>query len=263
MFSDAVDGGVFSLSSSGTVSVVFEHRKGIGGISKHGSDGLIVSGRNIAFKPFDGSKTITLMEQDETTGIVGFNDITTDSVGRIYAGSLGANPLAASEGLALGKLFLIDIDGLTTEVARDVGLSNGLAFSPDGSTLYHSDSLRGTVYQYPVNPDGTLGEKVPFTRVRKGAPDGLAVTEDGSVWVALAGGGHGVSVFNPDGMESAFIEIPEPLCTSLCFGDDDLKTLFIVSGSKGTSSEKAGSVYRTRVEVAGMPVSDACTSLRH
>jgi sugar lactone lactonase YvrE len=48
----------------------------------------------------------------------------------------------------------------------------------------------------------------------------------------------------------------------LCFGDDDLKTLFIVSGLEGTSSEKAGSVYRTRIEVAGTPVSDASTSLR-
>jgi hypothetical protein len=71
-----------------------------------------------------------------------------------------------------------------------------------------------------------------------------------------------VSVFKPDGTELEFIEIPEPLCTSLCFGDDDLKTLFIVSGLEGTSSEKAGSVYRTRIEVAGTPVSDASTSLR-
>ena len=42
-------------------------------------------------------------------------------------------------------------------------------------------------------------------------------TADASVWVALAGGGHGVSVLSQDGVETAFIEIPEPLCTSLCF----------------------------------------------
>ena len=102
---------------------------------------------------------------------------------------------------------------------------------------------------------------MPFARVRKGGPDGLAVAADGSVWVALAGGGHGVSVFGQDGVETEFIEIPEPLCTSLCFGGDDLKTLYIVSGSEGAVSDKAGAVYRMRVDVAGVPVSDAAVSL--
>ncbi len=48
-------------------------------------------------------------------------------------------------------------------------------------------------------------KKVPFTRARKGAPEGLVVTADRSVWVALAGGRHGVSVFNPDGAASPSI----------------------------------------------------------
>lgn len=71
-------------------------------------------------------------------------------------------------------------------------LTNGLAFSPDGKTLYHSDSLRGRVFSYAVSADGTLGEKLSFARVPSGGPDGLVVSEDGRVWVALAGGGHGV-----------------------------------------------------------------------
>ena len=261
MFSDAVDGGVFALSEAGEVSEVFLHRKGIGGMSKHCSNGLIVSGRNIAFKPLDGGDTRTLLERDLSAGVAGFNDITTDRLGRIYAGSLGPESVGAKGQAAAGKLFLIDLDGQVTEVANDVRFSNGLAFSPDGQTLYHSDSFRGTVFTYPVKPDGSLGEKMPFARVRKGGPDGLAVAADGSVWVALAGGGHGVSVFGQDGVETEFIEIPEPLCTSLCFGGDDLKTLYIVSGSEGAASDKAGAVYRMRVDVAGVPVSDAAVSL--
>lgn len=261
LFSDAVDGGVFALSEAGEVSEVFLHRKGIGGMSKHCSNGLIVSGRNIAFKPLDGGDTRTLLERDLSAGVAGFNDITTDRLGRIYAGSLGPESVGAKGQAAAGKLFLIDLDGQVTEVANDVRFSNGLAFSPDGQTLYHSDSFRGTVFTYPVKPDGSLGEKMPFARVRKGGPDGLAVAADGSVWVALAGGGHGVSVFGQDGVETEFIEIPEPLCTSLCFGGDDLKMLYIVSGSEGAASDKAGAVYRMRVDVAGVPVSDAAVSL--
>ena len=261
LFSDAVDGGVFALSEAGEVSEVFLHRKGIGGMAKHCSNGLIVSGRNIAFKPLVGGDTRTLLERDLSAGVAGFNDITTDRLGRIYAGSLGPGSVGAKGQAAAGKLFLIDLDGQVTEVANDVRFSNGLAFSPDGQTLYHSDSFRGTVFTYPVKPDGSLGEKMPFARVRKGGPDGLAVAADGSVWVALAGGGHGVSVFGQDGVEKEFIEIPEPLCTSLCFGGDDLKTLYIVSGSEGAASDKAGAVYRMRVDVAGVPVSDAAVSL--
>ena len=262
VFSDSVAGGVFALSEAGEVTEVFKHRKGIGGISKHCANGLIVSGRNIAFKPLDGGDTHTLLERDLSAGITGFNDITTDRLGRIYAGSLGPGPVGAAGGAAAGKLFLINLDGQVTEVASDVRLNNGLAFSPDGQTLYHSDSLRRTVFKYSVKSDGSVGEKEPFARVRKGGPDGLVVAADGSVWVALAGGGHGVSVFAQDGVETEFIEIPEPLCTSLCFGGDDLKTLYIVSGSEGTSSDTAGAVYRLRVDVAGVPVSDAAVQLK-
>ena len=183
-------------------------------------------------------------------------------MGRIYAGSLGPESVGVNKGSATGKLFFINNDGQVNEVASDVRLSSGLAFSPNGHTLYHSDSLRRTVFKYSVNLDGTLGEKAPFARVRQGGPDGLAVTEDGTVWVALAGGGHGISVFSPDGRESEFIRIPEPLCTSLCFGGDDLKTLYIVSGSEGASSDKAGAIYRLRVDVAGVPVRDAIVNLR-
>ena len=75
----------------------------------------------------------------------------------------------------------------------------------------------------------------------------------GSPWQ----GGHGVSVFDSTGSEVDFIEISEPFCTSLCFGDVDRKTLYIVSGSEGTASRTAGSIYRMRLEVAGVLVHDA------
>jgi len=62
VFSDAVAGGVFALSENSDVKVVFEHCKGIGGITRNESAGLVVSGRNISFKPFDCGNTITLLD---------------------------------------------------------------------------------------------------------------------------------------------------------------------------------------------------------
>lgn len=267
LFSDVLFGGVFAVTPDGAVSTVFEHRRGIGGMalaSTGGAEatGLVVSGRNIAYKPFDGGETVVLLDRDEAAGLVGFNDITTDAAGRIYAGGLGASPVfdlpdqpTEPEGgqPRAADLHLIDLDGSARPVAADVRLTNGLGFSPDGSTLYHSDSARGRVFRYDVADDGGLGSKEEFVRTEHGAPDGLVVSTDGAVWVAEAGGG-GVGVYEADGSHRTLIEIPEPMCTSVCFGGDDLGDLYIVSGSDGADSDRAGAVYRVPIEANGLPV---------
>ena len=257
LYSDVLFGGVFRLNLVGEVETVFEHRRGIGGMALHEAGGLIVSGRNLSFKPFSGGATVTVLEQDEPAGVVGFNDLTTDAAGRIYAGALGASPVF-DDGREprVGDLYLVDLDGSARVVAKDVQLTNGLGFSPDGATLYHSDSRRQTVFCYSVAADGSLGEKRAFAKTEGGSPDGLAVSEDGAVWVALAGA-SGVGVYSPAGAQQGFIEIPQPMCTSLCFGGADLRDLYIVSGSDGSQSERAGAVFRTRTEVAGLPVAVA------
>jgi gluconolactonase len=258
LFSDVLGGGVFCLATDGSVSTVFEHRRGIGGMALHVAGGLVVSGRNVSYKPFAEGETKLLLDRDPDAGNVGYNDLTTDAAGRIYVGSLGSSPVF-DDGLPprAGALWLIDLDGSARQVADDVRLTNGLGLAPDGRTLYHSDSRRQTVHCYTVADDGALGPKQTFTTVAKGVPDGLVVSTDGAVWVALAGDGHGVAVFTSAGKQRDFIEIPTPMCTSVCFGGADLKDLYIVSGSEGSGSERGGAVYRVRTDVAGLPVAPA------
>lgn len=257
-FSDVIFGGVFCLETNGNVRTVFEHRRGIGGMTLHESGGLIVSGRNLAFKSFSDDSSVTIFDNDPDNGRVGFNDITTDSSGRVYAGSLGSSPVF-DDGLEprAGDLYLIGHDGSAKIVATDIMLTNGLGFSPDGKTLYHSDSRRNAVFYYAVNADGTLGPKTLFCEITKGLPDGLVVSEDGAVWIALADGGSGVIVYDANGEERNFINIPTPMCTSVCFGGTDRRDLYIVSGSQGTNDERAGGVYRIRTDVPGLPVAAA------
>ena len=258
LFSDVLNGGVFCLDAAGVVTTVFEHRRGIGGMCMHVDGGLVVSGRNISFKPFGGGETIVLLDRDEAAGNVGYNDITTDAAGRIYAGSLGASPVFADgREPASGNLYVIDTDGTARIVAEDIQLTNGLGFSPDGSTLYHSDSRRRKVMCYDVRDGGDLGPKREFAHFDDGVPDGLVVSEDGRVWVALAGGGHGVAVLGADGSDLDKIEIPLPMCTSVCFGGDGLEDLYIVSGSDGVDSDAAGAVFRTNVDARGLSVPPA------
>ncbi len=258
VFSDVLNGGVFCLGPDGGVSSVFEHRRGIGGMALHEAGGLVVSGRNVSYKPFDGGDTVTLLDRDPDAGNVGYNDLTTDAAGRIYVGSLGSSPVFADgREPSAGDLWMIDLDGSCRVVGREIWLTNGLGFSPDGGILYHSDSAVSTVWRYAVREDGALGEKEVFVRTGSGVPDGLAVASDGTVWVALARGGHGVAVFDPAGSQVDFVEIPEPMCTSVCFGGDDLRDLYVVSGSDDSAGDLAGAVHRVRVDVAGCPVAPA------
>ena len=252
LFSDVHGGGVYCLDADGAVTTLFPHRRGIGGMALHEAGGMVVGGRNIAFKSFDGGDTVVLLDRDAAHGNVGYNDLTTDSAGRIYAGSLGSPVFEAGEQIA-GNLYVIDLDGSSRIVGRDVLLTNGLAFSPDGRTLYHADSRRQTIFRYAVADNGDLGEKTPFAQTETGAPDGLAVAEDGSVWVAVAGGGV-VSVFEASGTLRRSLDVHLPMVTSVCFGGNDLQTLYVVTGSDGSGGERNGTVYRCRVEVAGLPV---------
>lgn len=262
LFSDVLGGGVFCLDADDRVSCVFEHRRGIGGMALHESGGLVVSGRNLSFKPFDGGPTRTLLERNPDAGLVGFNDLTTDQAGRIYAGSLAASPVFQDgREPAPGDLWVVDLDGSARCMGFDIWLSNGLGFSPDGAFLYHCDSSVGTVWRYAIGSAGLPAPGEPWVRVDHGVPDGLAVAEDGTVWVALARGGHGVAVFDPDGRQADFVRIPEPMCTSLCFGGDDLRDLYIVSGSDGSGRSDGGAVHRMRAPVAGCAVAPARTAL--
>ncbi len=138
-----------------------------------------------------------------------------------------------------------------------VMLTNGLGFSPDGRRLYHSDSRASLIRVYDVNPDGSVSPWRKFATVdAEGVPDGLKVAIDGSIWVADAHGGR-VIVFNEDGTHRQDVPVPLPMVTSLCFGGDDLRDLYIVTGSRGGPSENCGSIFRSRVDIAGLALPPA------
>ena len=91
-----------------------------------------------------------------------------------------------------------------------------------------------------------------------GVPDGLKVASDGSVWVADAHGGR-VVVFNADGTHRQDMPVPLPMVTSLCFGGDDLRDLYIVTGSRGGPSENCGSIFRVAVRRCGPRVASGAS----
>ena len=262
LFSDVLNGGVFCLDPvTSKVQQVLEHRRGIGGLALHASGGLIVSGRNVACKPPGGGETQVLLDRDAMPGLEGFNDLTTDAAGRIYVGSLAFSAVAADATPKPGYLHIIDLDGSSRVLSPDILLTNGLGVSPDGRRLYHSDTLAHQVWLYDLDARGDASKRRPFCRMGDGHPDGLAVSQDGAVWVAMAHGGACVQVFEPSGKLRTKLPVPLPMVTSVCFGGDDLRDLYVVTGSRDAGRDNAGTIYRVRVDVPGLPVHPARVAL--
>src|SRR5688572_16823519 len=252
-FSDVLGGGIHLLDRSDKVSLAVPKRRGIGGMARHADGGLIAGGRDIVHVSLADYAMKVLLDQKGAGNCVGFNDLTTDAKGRVYVGSI-AFALFKGEEPKPGNLYVIDLDGSVRQISDGIILTNGLGFSPDGRLLYHSDARRELVRVYDVGEDGSVGHWRAFAATGAGSvPDGLKVATDGSVWVADAHGGR-VAVFGADGRHRHDIPVPRPMVTSLCFGGDDLRDLYIVTGSRGGPSENCGTVYRLRSDVAGLPV---------
>jgi gluconolactonase len=252
LFADVLNGGVRALAPDATLSLLVPKRRGVGGMALHADGGLVMSGRDVIYQGFEANQPRGLLQADVTDVAVGFNDLTVDPAGRVWVGTLAFRPVLGDE-MRPGHLHVIELDGSVRTVSDQITLSNGLGFSPDARRLYHSDSLAHLVRVYDLDEDGELVGWRPFAEVSGGIPDGLAVAEDGSVWVALAEGGR-VLGFEPDGTLRQEISVPLPFVTSLCFGGEDLRDLFVVTGASGGPSDDCGTVYRLPAPVPGLPV---------
>ncbi|MGH7822037.1 MAG: SMP-30/gluconolactonase/LRE family protein [Candidatus Binatia bacterium] len=244
-FSDVIGGGVFRRSPGGAIETVVPKRRGVGGLLLHADGGVVVSGRNVAHVR-NGETRLLL----EVAGVVGFNDMTSDAAGRVYAGSLRSS--AFEEGPRVpGELWRIDAAGRGTAVYDGVEFVNGVGFSPDARTIYHSNYSEGVVLAHEVDAEGRGTGRRAFVRLPKGKPDGLAVDENGAVWVA--GGEAGVVFrFTPKGDLDGVVEVPAPFVTSLCFGGADRRDLYVVTAANRDRPERRGTIFRTRSAVAGL-----------
>jgi gluconolactonase len=248
---DVTEGGVLEIDlTNGEARTVVEHRKGIGGIALH-ARGLIITGRNVCLKEPSGATTV-ILAPDVERGVQGFNDLVVDARGRIYVGAMCFRVADGYEAARPGLLYRIDVDGSAHVIDDDVLLPNGIAISPEGDRLYHSDSLRHVVWTYPVGPDGELGKRTVFATVPRGMTDGLAIGEDGSVWVAVAQAGL-VLGFNRDGSLRHGLCFESPEVTSVCFGQSaGASDLYVTTGPERADPALRGALLRVPLHVGGL-----------
>lgn len=197
-----------------------------------------------------------------------FNDGRADPQGRFWAGSI-YEPRTAPRA-ALWRWA----EGALQRMAGDITVSNGLAFSPDGRTMYWSDTTAHTVHALDFEPlDGSLSRRRVFAQfplrdpaqalsLYGGRPDGAAVDVEGAYWVAMYEGQRLLRLA-PDGALLSEWPLPVRCPTMPCFGGPDLRTLYLTTARHNRPAEElaqqplAGCVLTLRVDVPGLPVNFA------
>lgn len=185
------------------------------------------------------------------------NDGRCDPAGRLWVGSMFAD---ATADIASGKLYRVEADGTTTVAQESVGVPNGLAFSPDGRTMYFADSPRREVlaYDYDCETGEASGERGFFSFGElPGKPDGGCVDEGGGYWLACVYGGAIVRI-TPDGRLDRRIELPVMRPSRCTFGGSDLDVLYITSigadaEARGEDPTLAGGVFALAPGATGLP----------
>ena len=193
-----------------------------------------------------------------------FNDGKADPFGGFWVGTIH-EPREP----ALAALYRWDGQSLT-RVAGEVTTSNGLGWSPDGRRLYWSDTKDHLIQVMDVDPrDGSVSGRRAWVRFPPrgagqaladygGRPDGAAVDSEGTYWVAMYEGQRLLRLA-PDGGVLEERPLPVRCATMPCFGDDDLRTLYVTTAREGRPAEElaqqpwAGCVLSLRVDVPGLP----------
>jgi sugar lactone lactonase YvrE len=190
------------------------------------------------------------------------NDCLADPEGRVYSGSYHLDAQGRSDP---SYLFRIDTDGSVHIADEGILFSNGLAFSPDASTLYFTDLAARVIYAYDWRrSDGALSRRRVFVRIDRseGMPDGLTVDAEGFLWVAHWFGGC-VTRYDPEGKRERRVATPAAQTSSMVFGGPDLDELYVTTAGlnnclmlapEGYDPGKVnvgGALYRFRPGVRG------------
>lgn len=179
------------------------------------------------------------------------NDGRCDHQGRLWVGSMDSRPGP------LGSLYRCNPGAKAHRMLGDITVPNALAFSPDGQTMYFSDTPTRRIRAFDLDPaTGDLSNGRVFATVIRGAPDGATVDAEGGLWVACWDDAC-LQRYRPDGALDAEIAMPVPRPTCLAFGGPDLGTLYATSARTGLDpaalarAPLSGGVFALRPGVAG------------
>ncbi len=160
------------------------------------------------------------------------NDLAFDAAGGLYF----TDPVKDSEA-ADGRVYYVTPDGDVRLFADGLGFPNGLALTPDGERLNLGETRTGEIHEFVLDGPGRFSDRRARARVtdpaERGGPDGMAFTEEGLLYVALARHGA-IVVLDEDDREVARLGAGGSIPTNLAFGGPERRTLFITEVETGT-----------------------------
>lgn len=196
-----------------------------------------------------GWKRLVALDADDPTTRLNDGKVAPD--GRLVVGTMVDDQAARR-----GWLWAVSADGSAEVLLDGVAVSNGLAWSADGGSFFWIDTPSRKVRRWAWPPDGPLGPGEVVVRVPRdhGFPDGMAIDDDGCLWVAMWGG-SAVRRYAPDGRLDAVVSVPTPNVTSCAFGGPDRTTLYVTTASVGLGlgddATLSGALFAVDVGVSG------------
>ncbi len=238
---------------SGDNTLVFEHDGEIGGMTIQENGGLLLfctAGKIVQWRAGNLTTVIDEIPAERETR---FNDVIADPAGRVFCGTM-----PKPDGMA--ALYRLDTDGSIQLGYDDIAQSNGMGFTADGTSMFLTDTRFRAIYR--MNYDAATGalsgrRAIIRTPEDHGAPDGMAVAADDTIWSARWGG-YGLFRYSPDGDLLGQVRFPVRNVSSIAFGDDDYATAYVTTAIGGTErgrevGDLAGSLFAVDLRVKGKP----------
>ena len=206
------------------------------------------------FNPLTGALE-RFLEVERSTGANRLNEMKCDARGRLWIGSMTDFGAATT-----GSLYVIEESAAPRRVLTDITVPNSLAWNPDNTALYFTDTPTGTIIRYEFDVEtGEVGMgKTTIGRRELGRPDGCTVDVDGYIWSTRYGSGRLIR-FAPDGHEDMVVELPVSQPTSCTFGGAARSTLYITTARQNLTAAElerqplAGHLFAMDLPIAGLP----------
>ena len=186
-----------------------------------------------------------------------WNEVVVDGRGNTFVNEIGFDMMAGAPPAA-GTVAVVRSDGAMREVADDLWFPNGMAITPDDTTLIVAESYGNRLTAFDIGPDGDLGGRRVWAGLGDAAPDGICLDAEGAVWFADVP--HRRCVRVREGGEVLQAVDVDRGCFACMLGGDDGRTLFIVAttwdpSAMNVAGGRTGQILRIRVDVphAGRP----------
>ncbi len=248
-FSDLTGGGVFRKRPGKEVETMLADRMWVGGMLFDRSGQVVLSGKGgiVALDPTTGEVT-TVLDAIDGKPIVAVNDMEGDGKGGFFAGTIDFDAiLTRGETPEPGQFFHMSAWGKLTILRSDVFASNGIALSPCGKWLYHSETSKG-IWRYPMDDNGLPGAGTLLASFEDS--DGLALDSAGCLWVACWASSKLIRV-SDEGETLETRDLGFPHLVSLAFDEQNPRRLYVSTGGNEDAPDKGG-VVALELEVDGL-----------